>query len=473
MLLKYFYDTKLAQASYMVGCQAKGEAVIVDPARDIEPYIEAAKTEGLEIVGALETHIHADYVSGAREMAERLNAKLYVSDEGDENWKYEYVDGLPHQLVKNGDRFELGNLTFEVMYTPGHTPESISFLLTDGGANANEPIGIFTGDFVFVGDIGRPDLLEKAAGVEGTSLSGAYDMFDSLERFKQLPDFLQVWPAHGAGSACGKSLGAVPSSTVGYEKRFNWALKYNDKEQFAQDLIEGQPEPPVYFAVMKHVNKVGPALLSNLPEPEELKEVSEVETKITEGTQVIDTRDHQAFAQEHIPGSINIPFGGSFPNWAGWLVDYHRPLTLLISKDQSLNEISTALQSVGIDTTDTVMEAETALAQAEKTESYPEIHPEEAETKVKEGEVHVIDVRNLSEYNDGHISGSQHIMLGTLPNRMQEVPDDKKILMQCGSGLRSAIACSILQANGVKDVVNLTGGYNAWINHQHIKTTSN
>ncbi|GEL08138.1 MBL fold metallo-hydrolase [Salisediminibacterium halotolerans] len=462
MLLKYFYDKKLAQASYMVGCQAKGEAVIVDPARDIAPYLEAAEAEGLEIVGALETHIHADYVSGVREMAERLNATLYLSDEGDENWKYGYLDGLPHQLVKDGDSFTLGNLTFEVMHTPGHTPESISFLLTDGGAQADEPIGIFTGDFVFAGDIGRPDLLEKAAGIEGTSLAGAYEMFDSLERFKLLPDFLQVWPAHGAGSACGKSLGAVPSSTTGYEKRFNWALQYADKEQFARDLIDGQPEPPSYFAVMKHVNKVGPALVKELAPPEELTDAAEVKASIDKGMQVIDTRDYTQFAAGHLPGTINIPFGGSFPNWAGWLVDYDRPLVLLVGEGQSLQEIITALQSVGIDTAEAVMQAETALAQSAENESFPEIEPEQAAEEMKKDHVAVLDVRNLSEYNEANIAGAQHLMLGTLPERLNEVPTGQTILVHCGSGLRSAIACSVLQANGIKDVVNLAGGYNAW-----------
>lgn len=192
MLLKYFYDEQLAQASYMVGCQAAKEAVIVDPARDVEPYIEAAKQEGMKLVGALETHIHADFVAGSRELATRLGTTMYISDEGNSDWKYQNIDHLPHQLLKDGDEFKLGNLTFGVMHTPGHTPESISFTLTD--VNADEPMGIFTGDFVFVGDIGRPDLLEKAAGMEGTSEAGAYDMFDSLERFKALPDFIQVWP---------------------------------------------------------------------------------------------------------------------------------------------------------------------------------------------------------------------------------------------------------------------------------------
>ncbi|WP_145653444.1 MBL fold metallo-hydrolase, partial [Bacillus paralicheniformis] len=213
MLLRYFYDEKLAHASYLVGCQKTGEAIVIDPGRNLKPYLQAAEDEGLNITAAAETHIHADFVSGARELGATHQAKLYLSDEGDADWKYQYVDELKHQLVKDGDRFSIGNLMFEVMHTPGHTPESISFLLTDGGGNADRPIGIFTGDFVFVGDIGRPDLLEKAAGIKGTSQSGAREMFKSLGKFKQLPDYLQVWPAHGAGSACGKALGAIPTTT--------------------------------------------------------------------------------------------------------------------------------------------------------------------------------------------------------------------------------------------------------------------
>ncbi|MDT8307099.1 MAG: MBL fold metallo-hydrolase, partial [Anaerolineae bacterium] len=198
MLLKYFYDEKLAHASYMVGCQMTGEAIVVDPGRDIEPYLRAADDNDMQVVGVAETHIHADFVSGGRELAERTGATLYVSDEGDENWKYQFVDGYAHRLLKDGDRFGVGNVEFEVLHTPGHTPEHISFVLTDRGGGAGEPMGVFTGDFVFVGAIGRPDLLEKAAGIADTAVAGAQQMFRSVQRFKELPDYLQVWPAHGA-----------------------------------------------------------------------------------------------------------------------------------------------------------------------------------------------------------------------------------------------------------------------------------
>lgn len=255
MLLRYFYDEKLAHASYLVGCQKTGDAIVIDPSRNIKPYLQFAKEEGLNIVAAAETHIHADFVSGAREIGVTHQAKLFLSDEGDADWKYQYVDEIKHQLVKDGDRFSIGKLIFEVMHTPGHTPESISFLLTDRGSNADRPIGIFTGDFVFVSDVGRPDLLEKAAGIKGTADCGARAMFKSLLKFKQLPDYLQVWPAHGAGSSCGKALGAIPSSTVGYEKLFNWSMTYTNEKDFVKALLEGQPEPPKYFSVMKQINK--------------------------------------------------------------------------------------------------------------------------------------------------------------------------------------------------------------------------
>ncbi|MFN7843153.1 MAG: MBL fold metallo-hydrolase [Pirellula sp.] len=218
MLLKYFYDKQLAHASYMVGCQRTGEAIIIDPSRNVAQYVQAAAAEGLKITATTETHIHADFVSGSRELADTHGAKLYLSDEGDADWKYQYASQYDSQLLKNGDTIRVGRIKLEVLHTPGHTPESISFILTDEGGGANEPMGIFTGDFVFVGSIGRPDLLETAAGVVGSAEKGARQLYRSVDKFLFLPDHLQVWPAHGAGSACGKGLGAIPSSTVGYEK---------------------------------------------------------------------------------------------------------------------------------------------------------------------------------------------------------------------------------------------------------------
>ncbi|MDD1505345.1 rhodanese-like domain-containing protein [Lysinibacillus sp. CNPSo 3705] len=461
MLLRYFYDEKLAHASYVVGCQAKGEMVIVDPMRNIEPYLALAEKEKMQIVGALETHIHADFVAGSRELADRVGTKMYISDEGDADWKYQNLEGIPHQLLKDGDEFSIGNLIFKVMHTPGHTPESISFLLTDRGGVADKPMGIFTGDFVFVGDIGRPDLLEKAAGIQGTSLSGAKAMFKSLERFKALPDYMQLWPAHGAGSACGKALGAVPSSTVGYEKQFNWAMQFDDEQKFIDALLDGQPEPPYYFAVMKRVNKVGIELLKNLPPVKVVSSYEEVAQLLEDGKQVIDTRPAEDFAQGFIAGTLNIPDNNSLTNWAGWLVDYTKPLYLLINPSQ-LDDILIALRSIGIDNVVGYGDVTKVLEEANALESYDNITPLEAKPLIESEKVHVLDVRNQTEYDAGHIENAQHIMVGTLSKRLDELQTDKKIVVQCQGGARSAIAVSVLKANGIHNIVNLTGGYMAW-----------
>lgn len=461
MLLRYFYDEKLAHASYVVGCQKTGEAVVVDPMRDITAYEELAKKEKLNFVGALETHIHADFVSGSRELNDRFGTKLYVSDEGDADWKYQNLDGISHQLLKDGDQFKIGNLVFDVMHTPGHTPESISFLLTDKGGSADKPMGIFTGDFVFVGDVGRPDLLEKAAGIQGTSDSGAASMFKSIERFKALPDYLQVWPAHGAGSACGKALGAVPSTTVGYEKAFNWAMQFDDEASFKKALLEGQPEPPYYFAVMKSVNKVGQKLIKDLPELKEITSAADIEALLAEGKQVLDMRPADAYSKGHIQGTTNIPFNNSFTNWAGWVVDYNKPLYLLLDTEV-LDEALVALRSVGIDEVYGFAEAETVLAQADNLASYENVSPSEANEMVEKGKAYVLDVRNQTEFDEGHIDNAEHIMVGTLKNRLDEVDTDKTIIVQCQAGARSAIAASVLKANGIDNLVNMTGGYSKW-----------
>lgn len=462
MLLRYFYDEKLAHASYLVGCQRTGEAAVIDPMRNIEPYVELAAKENMTIIGALETHIHADFVSGSRELADRFGTTLYASDEGGKDWTYENVAHINHQLLKDGEKFRIGNIEFEVLYTPGHTPESISFLLTDIGGGATEPMGIFTGDFVFVGDVGRPDLLEKAAGMIGTSAVGAEAMYKSLERFKKLPDYLQLWPAHGAGSACGKALGAIPSSTVGYEKQFNWALRFDSDDGFTESLLDGQPEPPYYFAVMKHVNKVGIELIKNLPKVNVVSSAEEVEALLAAGHQVLDTRPHEQFGEGHIRGTINIPLNNSFTNWAGWLIDYEKPLYVLIDPTK-LEEVLIALRSIGIDQVHGYANVAEVMKEANDLQSYDTITPTEAQALIDNDEVYLIDVRNQSEVDEGSIDKMQHIMLGTVLRRIEEVKTDKKIIVQCQAGGRSAIAAGLLQANGIENVVNMAGGYSRWL----------
>ncbi|MBE7474774.1 MAG: MBL fold metallo-hydrolase [Anaerolineae bacterium] len=462
MLLRYFYDSKLAHASYLVGCQVTGEAIVIDPGRDVEPYLSTAKAEGLWLAAATETHIHADFVSGARELAERAKVRLYLSDEGDAHWKYEYVHSYPHTLLKDGDTFNVGNIRFEVKHTPGHTPEHLSFLITDT-AGANQPMGIFTGDFVFVGDVGRPDLLEKAAGVAGAAEAGARQMFNSLQRFKTLPDYLQLWPAHGAGSACGKALGAVPSSTVGYEKMFNVALSHADEATFVRALLEGQPEPPKYFAQMKRLNKIGPPVLAGLPQPEHLP-FNRLDALLAEGAPVVDTRPVAAFATGHLPGTINIPYDNSFTNWAGWLLSYDQPF-YLITDPSAVPQIVRDLRYIGLDNIGGYFDLSVFDAwrkAGDPLQHYEVATPDQIAGQVAAGHATVVDVRQADEWQSGHIPGAKHIMLGYLPERLAEIPADQPVVVQCRSGARSAIAASILQAQGVPRVINLLGGIKAW-----------
>ncbi len=460
MLLKYFYDEKLAHASYMVGCQRASEAVIVDPGRDIEQYLAMAKKEGLQIVAVAETHIHADYVSGARELANRIDAQLYVSDEGPADWKYEYLEPYKHQLMHDGDHFMIGKIRFDVMHTPGHTPESISFVLTDQGGGADEPMGIFTGDFVFVGSIGRPDLLEEAAGLADTAEPGARGLFKSAERFKSLPDFLQVWPAHGAGSACGKGLGAIPSSTVGYEKLFNPALQFTDEEEFVHYILADQPEAPKYFAVMKRVNKEGPRVLG-ANHHHEMLGVSGLTAALESGT-VVDLTPSEEYAKGHVPGTINIPIG-MLASWAGWLVDYDRP-TYLICEPTQLEEAARVLHKIGVEQIEGAFDASAVKSSGKATESYAVGTPKELLASIKSGKAKLLDVRSNDEWNEGHIEGAEHRFLGRLPNNLDGLERDEKLVIHCQGGARSSIAVSVLQAAGFNDVVNLSGGYAAWKN---------
>ena len=457
MLLKYFYDQDLAHASYLVGCQRAGVAVVVDPGRDIEQYLAVAEREDLELIAVAETHIHADYVSGARELAERVGARLYLSDEGPAEWKYQFLDEYEHKLLHDGEHFMIGRIRFDVLHTPGHTPESISFVLTDQGGGADQPMGIFTGDFVFVGSIGRPDLLEQAAGIADTAEPGARDLFRSAERFKQLPDYLQVWPAHGAGSACGKGLGAIPSSTVGYEKRFNPALQYDEQDEFVRYILADQPEAPKYFAVMKRVNKAGPRVLG-APQLSPSLDPGELADAIASGT-VIDLSRSPEFAAAHVPGTINIP-----PNllaaWAGWLVDYDRPVHLIGDVGQ-MSEAIRVLHKIGVEQVhgwfDRAAVHESGLA----NETYSNVSPDQIADRIGSGEVALIDVRSETEWADGHIEQAHHHFLGRLTDQLGSLPRDQTIVVHCQGGVRSAIAVSVLQAAGF-DAVNMTGGYLAW-----------
>jgi hydroxyacylglutathione hydrolase len=466
MILKRFYDDKLAQASYLVGCAATGEALVVDPNRDVEQFVAAAEAEDLRITHITETHIHADFVSGARELAERTGAKLYLSDEGDENWKYAFARESDAVLLRDGDSFRVGNVRIDVLHTPGHTPEHLAFVVTDT-AGADRPMGVFTGDFVFVGDVGRPDLLERAAGFEGTMEEGAKVLFASLQKFKEaLPDYVQLWPGHGAGSACGKSLGAVPQTTLGYEKLFNWGLATQTEGEFVRAVLAGQPEPPMYFAAMKRINKLGPRSLGGFRRPPHLA-ASRLEELLAEGAVVVDTRHASEFAAGHVPGAINIPLGRSFTTWAGSVLPYDRDFYLILddAAGELVEEVVRDLAMIGLDRLEGRFGTDAVQHWIETNGTagaIRDVSSEEMAALVGTGAVEVIDVRNGSEWDAGHIPGSRNLPLGRLTASLEEVPRGRPLVVHCQAGGRAAVAISLLNARGFDDVSHLSGDFARW-----------
>jgi hydroxyacylglutathione hydrolase len=409
----------------------------------------------MQITHLFETHIHADFLSGAREIAALTGAKMYLSDEGGEGWQYEFA----HEGLKHGSQVMVGNLKIDVLHTPGHTPESISFLLTDTPAS-KEPVMLFTGDFVFVGDIGRPDLLEKAAGIVGTQDKGAEQMYQSINLFANLPEFIQVWPGHGAGSACGKALGAVPSTTVGYEKKRNWAFSYGtNKTGFIDFLLTDQPEPPKYFAKMKELNKVDRPLLTEVPTIKELSK-SELNAATAKGIKLIDTRNKQDFEKGFIPGSINIQGNNSFATWMGWFVSYNEQF-ILVANPSDMDDLTRKLMRIGLDNMYGFVDAAkiNELSDAPLlTSTMVNINDVKANTTAE-----IIDLRGVAEYNSGHIAGATNVFVGTLLQNLHKVPKDKPVIIHCQGGDRAAIGYSLLVKEGYTNVSNYSPGMNEWI----------
>jgi hydroxyacylglutathione hydrolase len=459
MYFQHVYDKSLAQASYFIGCQKEGVAIVIDAKRDIDTYLEIAQQNKMKITHIAETHIHADFLTGSRELAKVTGAELYLSDEGGEGWLYEF----PHVGLKDGDSFMVGNLKFDIMHTPGHTPESISFLLTDTPASP-EPVMLFTGDFVFVGDVGRPDLLEKAAGFEGTKEIGAKEMYKSVKRFSALPDHLQVWPGHGAGSACGKALGAVPSSTVGYEKIRNWAFQYEkDENGFVKYLLEDQPEPPKYFAMMKKLNKVDRPLLTEVPK---LKHLSKEEFKASydKGVKIIDTRLKTAFADGFIPGTINIQGNNAFGTWCGWFISYDEPF-ILIADESKHDDLVRKLMRIGLDNVyGFVPDVKVWEDLGNKLEKANLVNIDELKKIVEKNDTQIIDMRGASEYKAGHINGADNVFIGTLEKNLEMIDKNKPVVIHCQSGDRSSIGYSLLVKHGFTQVGSYLGGIAEWVN---------
>jgi hydroxyacylglutathione hydrolase len=468
MLFRQYFDPKLAQYAYLVGCQRTREALLIDPERDIDRYVAAAEAEGLTITAVAETHIHADFLSGAREFAERFGTRLYLSDEGAaEGWASNWAKEAGYRVtfLRDGDVFRIGNIDVQAVHTPGHTPEHISYVVIDRGAGASTPIGIATGDFVFVGDLGRPDLLEQAAGMHGVQESSARTLFQSLPRFRALQDYVQVWPAHGAGSTCGKALGAVPTTTVGYEKLYNASLAAADhgEDAFVEAILSGQPEPQMYFARMKRDNRDGVPLLGHLPQPRKLS-VRELGTCVEQGQAlVIDTRlDRSGFMAKHLPGSLYAPLNKSFNTVVGSLVvDETLPIVLIV-EESGLDEAIRDLIRIGYDhlvAYATPATLETYFEDGGASASIPEITFEELLRLREDESTVVLDVRFASEYAGMHLPGALNASYTRLPAYLAgRVPSGKTLLVHCATGARSAAASAFLARAGY-DVRYVNGGF--------------
>ncbi len=453
MILKRFYEDQLAHASYLVGCAQTGEAVVIDPHRDINQYLEVADREKLRIVAVTETHIHADYISGSRELGESTGATLYLSDEGDADWKYQFMNEPNVRLVTDGDHLMIGRIRLDFRRTPGHTPEHIAIVLTDGPAS-EAPLGAFTGDFIFVGDVGRPDLLERAAGFEGTMEKGAHVLFDSLQKFKRdMPSNLMIWPAHGAGSACGKSLGGVPDSVLGYELLANWGIRESDAASFVREVLAGQPEPPAYFKEMKRINKVGPPLLSSLAMPRRLHG-EQAKAKFSEAI-VLDLRSSEEWLSGAMPDSISLPLGPGFLTWAGSVVPFDAPLALLGSESQ-VKEANRLLSLIGYDRV--VGWATPAILRGMDLVTTPGVSGSEAVSRAESGRAVLLDVRGQRERDEVRVDPSTHIPLGQVLTEGKRLPMDREIIVTCAAGARSPIAIGLLRRLGFTNLVNLTDG---------------
>jgi hydroxyacylglutathione hydrolase len=461
LFFREIYEDGLAQASYVVGCPESGEAFVVDPRRDIQTYLDLAEREELRIVAVTETHIHADYLSGARELAAATGATLYVSGCGGPGWEYAGLDGVKHTIIRDGSLLQLGNVRVQAVHTPGHTPEHLSFLVFDG-VDAIEPMLMLSGDFVFVGDVGRPDLLEQAAGIVGSAESGAREMYRSLrEKFLTLPDFVQVWPGHGAGSSCGKALSAVPSSTVGYERRVAWWAPYlrnNDEDGFVRELLDGQPDAPTYFARMKRMNRDGMPILRRMPAPVEM-DADALRAAVANGALVIDTRSDDDFASGHVAGAVNVPAAGDrFSSWSAWIAPENTPI-VLVTRAGRVDDLVRRLVRVGLDD---VVGWIAPDAPGLSSERLTRANVDEVRTMWESGGATIFDVRNAGEYRLEHIPGATQLSAGRIVHRIDAVPRDRTVVVHCASGSRASVAASALAARGYANVVCMTGGIHEW-----------
>jgi len=453
MYFKQFYLGCLAHASYLIG--SGGEAAVVDPQRDVEIYRDEARAQGLEIKYVIETHLHADFISGHHELAARTGAKIYFGARA--AVKFDFVP------VHDGSEIVMPKLSLRFIETPGHTPESISVLIFDHEQSTTVPWGVLTGDTLFIGDVGRPDLL--GSRMPAGELAGM--LYDSLHnRLLTLPDDTKVFPAHGAGSMCGRNISSETSSTIGEQRRFNYALQSMSREAFIKMTTTDLPEAPSYFSRDARINLEGPALIDDLPEP--IAFLPEAVQKMQRGGHLIlDTRPSMQYGAGHIRGSINVALAGQFALWAGSLLKPEIPLLIVAEDGASVREARTRLARVGIEKVsgylnDGVLAWDAAGLPLVTIE---QISVEELRLRMEENSVEmVIDVRRPGEWEKGHIDSAIHMPLNHLAESALSLNRDAKTAVICAGGYRSSIASSLLEQLGFRSISNVVGGMTAWNN---------
>ena len=452
MYFKQFYLGCLAHASYLIG--SDGEAVVVDPQRDVDQYITEAEAQGFTIKHIIETHLHADFISGHRELAARTGAEIIFGSKAGATF--------PHRAVNDGEEVRIGGVTLRFLETPGHTPESISILVIDNKVSA-QPQKVLTGDALFIGDVGRPDL----AGGRGYSAEQmAAMLYDSLhQKLMKLDDAVGVYPAHGAGSMCGRNISKETSSTIGEQRRFNYALKPMTRDEFVRMMTVDLPEAPAYFPRDAEINRTGATSLEELPRPKPLRPV-EVTERASRGHLILDIRSSSGFGNAHVPAALNIALSGQFATWCGTLIKSGTPIVLVADNVADVDEAVIRLARVGIEDVEGYLDGgmqswdEAGLA----TESIAQMPIDELHSRLAEGaDVQLIDVRRPGEYNGGHAPGAINMTLSHLEENASQLDSTRPTAVICQSGYRSSAATSILERSGFKQVFNVIGGTAAWI----------
>ncbi len=444
----------ISHYSYFLGDAVTGVAAVIDPRRDVEVYLELARKHRLRITHAIETHVHADFVSGSRELAARSGATIHASVEGGTSYQFDV------EPVRHDDHLRVGNLDLKALHTPGHTPEHMSYLASVQG-EPSRAWGLFTGDFLFAGAVGRPDLM----GVKNTDRLAEL-LFTSLQTaFDELPGAVPIYPAHGPGSPCGAGIverEGVP--TLGVERASNPALQFTDRDAFIADLLFKQPPVPYYWPRMKAINARGPEVLGELPQPPALKPKEFKSLVADDGVQLLDTRHLFAFGGGHLAGAINIGYSASISMWGGWLLDPNRPVALVVPTQGEVSQVVAWLARIGVTNFAGVLDGgmDAWVMAGERFETLDQLSVHDLHEQLRKQRIQLLDVRQPSEWDHGHLPEATYMFLPEVPKRMREIDRRRPVAVYCGTGYRASIAASLLQREGLK-VYNVPGSFGGWL----------